>query len=91
MSSCTACATGLHAIGDAATFIAIGRAKRMIAGATEACINPIAITGFQRLRLFFFLFGSNLKEFTHFQLFFCFFFRSDSTSNDCREFKESVF
>ncbi|KHN76948.1 3-oxoacyl-[acyl-carrier-protein] synthase, mitochondrial [Toxocara canis] len=50
LSSCTACATGLHAIGDASTFIAMGRAKKMLAGAVEGCINPIAITGFQRCR-----------------------------------------
>lgn len=73
MSSCTACATGLHAIGDAATFIAIGRAKRMIAGATEACINPIAITGFQRLRLFF-SFRFEFKGIYSFPIIFLFFF-----------------
>uniref|UniRef100_A0A915CBR3 beta-ketoacyl-[acyl-carrier-protein] synthase I n=1 Tax=Parascaris univalens TaxID=6257 RepID=A0A915CBR3_PARUN len=50
LSSCTACATGLHAVGDAATFIAMGRAKKMLAGAVEGCVNPIALTGFQRLR-----------------------------------------
>lgn len=50
LSSCTACATGLHAIGDAATFIAMHRAKQMIAGATEACVNSIALTGFRRMR-----------------------------------------
>ncbi|VDK51124.1 unnamed protein product [Anisakis simplex] len=50
LSACTACATGLHAIGDAATFIAMGRAKKMLAGAVEACVNPIAITAFQRMR-----------------------------------------
>lgn len=53
LSSCTACATGLHAVGDAATFIAMGRAKKMLAGAVEGCVNPIALTGFQRLRLRF--------------------------------------
>ncbi|MFH4978792.1 hypothetical protein AB6A40_005501 [Gnathostoma spinigerum] len=50
MSSCTACATGLHAVGNAATLIATGRSRRMLAGATEACVNAIAVTGFRRLR-----------------------------------------
>lgn len=50
LSSSTACATGLHAVGDSATFIQMGRAKRMLAGATEACVNRIAITGFKQMR-----------------------------------------
>lgn len=50
LSSSTACATGLNAIGDASTFISMGRVERMIAGATESCVNPIAVVGFQRLR-----------------------------------------
>ncbi|EJW84474.1 beta-ketoacyl synthase domain-containing protein [Wuchereria bancrofti] len=50
LSSCTACATGLHSVGDSATFIRMGRAKRMLAGSTEACINNIAITGFNQMR-----------------------------------------
>lgn len=50
LSSCTACATGLHCVGDSATFIRMGRTKRMLAGATEACVNSIAITGFSQMR-----------------------------------------
>ncbi|VDN03612.1 unnamed protein product [Thelazia callipaeda] len=50
LSSCTACATGLHAIGDSATFIKMGRAKRMLAGATESCLNNIAVVGFKQMR-----------------------------------------
>ncbi|EJD75391.1 beta-ketoacyl-ACP synthase II [Loa loa] len=50
LSSCIACATGLHSVGDSATFIRMGRAKRMLAGATEACVNSIAITGFSQMR-----------------------------------------
>ncbi|KAM3721496.1 Cytosolic Fe-S cluster assembly factor [Dirofilaria immitis] len=50
LSSCTACATGLHSVGDSATFIRMGRAKRMLAGATEACINSIAVIGFSQMR-----------------------------------------
>uniref|UniRef100_A0A183H2V9 beta-ketoacyl-[acyl-carrier-protein] synthase I n=1 Tax=Onchocerca flexuosa TaxID=387005 RepID=A0A183H2V9_9BILA len=50
LSSCTACATGLHSVGDSATFIRMGRAKRMLAGATEACVNSIAVIGFSQMR-----------------------------------------
>ncbi|TKR93761.1 hypothetical protein L596_008162 [Steinernema carpocapsae] len=50
MSSTTACATGASCIGDAATMVALGRIRRVIAGAVESCVNPIAVTGFNRLR-----------------------------------------
>uniref|UniRef100_A0A343U6Y4 3-oxoacyl-[acyl-carrier-protein] synthase n=1 Tax=Tigriopus kingsejongensis TaxID=1133412 RepID=A0A343U6Y4_9MAXI len=46
----TACATGSHAIGDAYRFIQCQAADVMICGGTEACIDPLAITGFARIR-----------------------------------------
>ncbi|QQR70022.1 MAG: beta-ketoacyl-ACP synthase II [Alphaproteobacteria bacterium] len=46
----TACATGAHAIGDAARIIALGDAEMMLAGGAEAAICRIGIAGFCALR-----------------------------------------
>lgn len=42
----SACATGAHAIGEAAEIIRRGWAKAMVAGGSEAPITPLGIAGF---------------------------------------------
>lgn len=46
----TACATGLHSIGDAFNFIKNDYADVMVAGATEAITNSLGLSGFARAR-----------------------------------------
>jgi len=45
----TACAAGTHSIGNAARLVATGRCDVMIAGASEAGMTPVGITGFQNM------------------------------------------
>jgi 3-oxoacyl-[acyl-carrier-protein] synthase II len=46
----TACATGVHAIGEAFKMIQCGLADAMIAGGSEAVITPLAVGGFCAMR-----------------------------------------
>jgi 3-oxoacyl-[acyl-carrier-protein] synthase II len=46
----TACATGAHAIGDAARMIKYGDADVMVAGGAEAAVNKLGIAGFVACR-----------------------------------------
>ena len=49
-SPATACATGAHAISDAAHLLTSGEADVVLAGGAEACVEPLTVAGFSRLR-----------------------------------------
>src|SRR5215204_5584445 len=46
----SACATGSHAVGEAAELIKRGDADAVISGGTEACIHPLILAGFTAMR-----------------------------------------
>jgi len=46
----SACATGSHAVGEAAELIKRGDADAMLSGGTEAAIHPIILAGFVAMR-----------------------------------------
>jgi 3-oxoacyl-[acyl-carrier-protein] synthase II len=46
----SACATGSHAIGEAAELIKRGDADVVVAGGTEGCIHPLILAGFCTMR-----------------------------------------
>ena len=46
----SACATGSHAIGEAAELIKRGDADAVLAGGTEACLIPLILAGFTAMR-----------------------------------------
>jgi 3-oxoacyl-[acyl-carrier-protein] synthase II len=46
----SACATGSHAVGEAAEMIKRGDADAVLAGGTEACMHPLILAGFCAMR-----------------------------------------
>jgi len=46
----TSCATGTHAVANAARWVAAGRCDVAVAGGAEACLTPTNIAGFTNMR-----------------------------------------
>ena len=61
-SAVTACATGVHAIGDAARLIMLGDAEVMVAGGAEGAVNPLGIAGFCAARALSTAFNDRPRE-----------------------------
>jgi 3-oxoacyl-[acyl-carrier-protein] synthase II len=55
----TACATGVHALGDAARLIALNDADVMVAGGSEAAVSEIGMAGFAASRALSTAFNDN--------------------------------
>lgn len=49
-STCTACSSGSHAVGDSFRFIARGDTDAMICGGSEAAITPMSVGGFASMK-----------------------------------------
>jgi len=50
VSTCTACSTGAHAIGDAFLYIKSGYCDAAICGGAEAVVHPLALGGFASMK-----------------------------------------
>lgn len=46
----SACASGVHSIGEAYNYIRFGLCDQMVAGGTESTVSPMAIAGFSNMR-----------------------------------------
>jgi len=46
----SACASGVHSIGEAYNYIRFGLCDQMLAGGTESTVSPMAIAGFSNMR-----------------------------------------
>ncbi len=46
----SACATGVHSLGEAYNYVRFGLMDAMIAGSTESTVTPMAIAGFNNMR-----------------------------------------
>ena len=46
----SACATGVHSLGEAYNYIRFGLCDQMLAGGTESTVSPMAIAGFGNMR-----------------------------------------
>lgn len=49
-STCTACSSGAHSVGDSFRIIARGEAEVMICGGSEAAITPMGVGGFSSMK-----------------------------------------
>jgi len=52
MAYISSCTTGIHSIIMGAKYIAEGRGEIVLAGATEASINPLMLAGYESMELF---------------------------------------